>query len=154
MNMYNHEINPGDIKVVSEQEQEMPEEMLIGATSEQDLARGPGHRPGHGHDHGPRPGRHNEPSFDHHGPGHHHRGRPFHSPPHTLPGRVGRMRPERKALERSMGQTIHVWLKSGREFWFVPVFMGRTTVAGYAWKHGRWVYTGFSIFSIDFFVRL
>lgn len=38
-----------------------------------------------------------------------------------------------------------VRLENGRSFWFFPVFIGRTSVAGYRWQRGRrrWVYTGF-----------
>ena len=80
--------------------------------------------------------------------------RPLHAPPASLPGRNSRLNPDRAALQRCIGHTVYIWLKNGREFWFYPIHIGRTTVAGYAWKRGRWIYTGFSIHSIEFFIRL
>ncbi|SEH95775.1 hypothetical protein SAMN05192559_10679 [Halobacillus karajensis] len=41
----------------------------------------------------------------------------------------------------------YTWMRlvNGRAFWFYPVFIGRTSVAGYRWqrRRRRWVYTGF-----------
>lgn len=41
----------------------------------------------------------------------------------------------------------YTWIRmeNGRAFWFYPIFIGRTSVAGYRWQRRRrqWIYTGF-----------
>jgi hypothetical protein len=46
-----------------------------------------------------------------------------------------------------------VTLNDGRRFWFWPVFIGRTSVAGYRWRprQFRWVYMGIDTNQIRFF---
>jgi len=153
---HNLEISTDHIKVITQaealdisSEAPAPSESEI-ETQELNISRrNPGHgtpdrfRPERGPSHGSGPAL---------GPAR--RGRPFHSPPEMLPGRAGRLRPERSALAGCMGRTMYVWLRCGRSFWFYPEYIGRSTLAGYAWTHGRWTYTGFSIFSVEFFVKL
>lgn len=47
----------------------------------------------------------------------------------------------------------YIWLQNGRGFWFYPVFVGRTSVAGYRWRRNqyRWVYTGIDLNNIDYY---
>lgn len=47
----------------------------------------------------------------------------------------------------------YIWLRNGRGFWFYPVFVGRTSVAGYRWRQNqyRWVYTGIDLNNIDYY---
>ncbi|MCL2564976.1 MAG: hypothetical protein FWE24_04095 [Defluviitaleaceae bacterium] len=156
MNIQNHEIKTGDIQVASANE---PPEILAenhAANMRPGVMPPPGSMPGTRPGSIPHPRPPHEPSRrpGPEGSRPHYNTRPHHAPPVSAPGRGGRLNPERAALQRCVGHTIHVWLKSGREFWFYPVYIGRTTVAGYAWKRNGWVYTGFSIHSIEFFVKL
>jgi len=44
-----------------------------------------------------------------------------------------------------------VWLRNGENFWFYPVFVGRTSVSGYRWNGFFWMYTGLDLRQITTF---
>ncbi|MBO9128327.1 transporter [Bacillus sp. 165] len=56
-------------------------------------------------------------------------------------------------IRRCLYRYTYIWLVNGRSFWFYPVFVGRTSIAGYRWrrKQFRWVYTGFDLSNISSF---
>ncbi|WP_245828908.1 hypothetical protein [Salipaludibacillus agaradhaerens] len=57
------------------------------------------------------------------------------------------------AFRRCLNRYTYVTLNDGRRFWFWPVFIGRTSVAGYRWRprQFRWVYMGIDTNQIRFF---
>ncbi|WP_236939359.1 hypothetical protein [Evansella clarkii] len=72
-------------------------------------------------------------------------------PPSTLPGQQpgyapgpGVMAVDPGGMYGCLHRYTIVLLESGRRFWFWPVFIGRTSVAGYRWNQARqrWSYTG------------
>ncbi|MFC5772433.1 hypothetical protein [Ectobacillus antri] len=56
-------------------------------------------------------------------------------------------------IRRCLFRYTYIWLQNDRGFWFYPVFVGRTSIAGYRWRPSqfRWVYTGLDLDRIDFF---
>ncbi|MDY0395208.1 hypothetical protein ACFSMW_12505 [Virgibacillus halophilus] len=38
----------------------------------------------------------------------------------------------------------YVWLHN-QSFWFYPTFIGRNSIAGFRWRHNRWVYFGIDL---------
>ncbi len=57
------------------------------------------------------------------------------------------------AIRGCMYRFTYVWLSRRQGFWFYPVFVGRTSVAGYRWnnRRHRWSYTGIDLNNIDQF---
>jgi len=55
------------------------------------------------------------------------------------------------AISRCMFRNTYVWLVNRNQFWFFPVFVGRTSVAGFQWTGRFWLYTGLSLRSIQSF---
>ena len=45
----------------------------------------------------------------------------------------------------------YVWLTNRQQFWFYPVFVGRSSVAGWRWTGFRWVYFGIDLRRIQSF---
>lgn len=57
------------------------------------------------------------------------------------------------AIAGCMYRYTYVWLSRRQGFWFFPVFVGRTSVAGYQWnsRRRRWQYTGIDLNKINSF---
>lgn len=57
------------------------------------------------------------------------------------------------AISGCMYRFTYVWLSRRQGFWFYPVFVGRTSVAGYRWnnRRRRWEYTGIDLTNINSF---
>lgn len=57
------------------------------------------------------------------------------------------------AIAGCMYRFTYVWLSRRQGFWFFPVFVGRTSVAGYRWnsRRRRWEYTGLDLNQINSF---
>jgi len=55
------------------------------------------------------------------------------------------------AIAGCRGRNTYVWLRNGDNFWFYPVFIGRTSVAGYRWNGFFWMYTGLDLRQITSF---
>ncbi len=57
------------------------------------------------------------------------------------------------AISGCMFRFTYVWLSRRQGFWFFPVFVGRTSVAGYRWnsRRNRWEYTGLDLNQINSF---
>ncbi|WP_343223708.1 transporter [Paenibacillus oenotherae] len=55
------------------------------------------------------------------------------------------------AIARCLFRNTYVWLVNGNQFWFYPVFVGRTSVSGFRWNGRVWLYTGLSLQSIQSF---
>ncbi|MCJ8012107.1 transporter [Paenibacillus sp. KQZ6P-2] len=55
------------------------------------------------------------------------------------------------AIRGCMFRNTYIWLNNGNSFWFFPVFVGQTSVAGFRWTGFFWVYTGISLRQIQSF---
>ncbi|WP_440396932.1 transporter [Paenibacillus sp. SAF-054] len=55
------------------------------------------------------------------------------------------------AISGCLFRNTYVWLSGGRGFWFYPVFVGRTSVAGFRWNGFFWMYTGIDLRQIQSF---
>jgi hypothetical protein len=55
------------------------------------------------------------------------------------------------AISRCIFRNTYVWLNNGQNFWFFPVFVGRTSVAGFRWTGRFWIYFGIDLRNIDSF---
>ncbi|CAM5794004.1 hypothetical protein BBOR36S_03361 [Brevibacillus borstelensis] len=54
-------------------------------------------------------------------------------------------RVDRGSFRGCLFRFTFVWLRNGRSFWFYPVFVSRTTVAGYRWNGFTWQYFGLAL---------
>lgn len=57
------------------------------------------------------------------------------------------------AIRGCLHRFTYIWLSRRQGFWFFPVFVGRTSVAGYRWRNRlrRWEYMGIDLNRIDQF---
>lgn len=57
------------------------------------------------------------------------------------------------AIRGCLYRFTYIWLSRRQGFWFFPVFVGRTSVAGYRWRsrQRRWEYMGIDLNRIDQF---
>ncbi|MBP3039181.1 transporter [Bacillaceae bacterium Marseille-Q3522] len=82
-------------------------------------------------------------------------GPPTQAPPDFVPQQpdVALFAVDPGGIRRCLFRFTFIWLDDGRRFWFYPIFVGRTSVAGYRWRRGRrqWVYFGISLDRIDSF---
>ncbi|MCR8842458.1 collagen-like protein [Paenibacillus sp. SC116] len=46
------------------------------------------------------------------------------------------------AISRCLFRNTYVWLRNGDSFWFFPTFVGRTSVSGFRFFRGRWIFFG------------
>ncbi len=58
---------------------------------------------------------------------------------------TGQYRVDRNSLRPCLFRYVYVWLKNGRSFWFYPVYVSRTTAAGYRWNGYTWQYYGLDL---------
>ncbi|WP_238327924.1 collagen-like protein [Paenibacillus gorillae] len=56
-----------------------------------------------------------------------------------------------RAIAGCLFRNTYVWLVNRNQFWFYPIFVGRTSVAGFQWNGRFWIYTGLSLQSIQQF---
>lgn len=45
----------------------------------------------------------------------------------------------------------YIWLSNGNQFWYFPVFVGRTSVAGFQWNGFFWMYAGYDLNRVESF---
>ncbi|CDN42145.1 MULTISPECIES: transporter [Paenibacillus] len=45
----------------------------------------------------------------------------------------------------------YIWPRFGPGFWFYPVFVGRTSVAGFRWTGFSWAFSGLDLQSVESF---
>lgn len=55
------------------------------------------------------------------------------------------------SIRRCLFRFTYVWLRGFQQFWFYPIFVGRTSVAGWRWNGFRWIYSGISLRQIQSF---
>ncbi|WEK54587.1 MAG: collagen-like protein [Candidatus Cohnella colombiensis] len=56
-----------------------------------------------------------------------------------------------RAIAGCLFRNTYIWLVNRNQFWFFPVFVGPTSVAGFQWNGRFWMYTGLSLQSIQSF---
>jgi hypothetical protein len=82
-------------------------------------------------------------------------GAPSSPPPSFTPQKssnVSLMAVDPGAIRRCLFRNTYIWLENGRSFWFYPIFVGRTSVAGFRWRRRYgWVYFGTDLRSIESF---
>lgn len=55
------------------------------------------------------------------------------------------------AIARCLFRNTYIWLSNGQQFWYYPIFVGRTSIAGYRWNGRFWMYSGFDLRLIESF---
>ncbi|GAE06309.1 hypothetical protein JCM10914_2459 [Paenibacillus sp. JCM 10914] len=50
-----------------------------------------------------------------------------------------------------MYRNTYIWPQYGPGFWFFPIFVGRTSVAGFRWTGSSWIYAGYDLGRITSF---
>lgn len=55
------------------------------------------------------------------------------------------------AIRGCLYRFTYIWLVNRQQFWFYPVFVGRTSVSGYRWTGFFWVYFGIDLRQINSF---
>lgn len=72
----------------------------------------------------------------------------IHGTKHPLPVKVPETNIDRscaiskdviKQLKNQYGLLVHLWLKTGRHFWYYLVKIEHGKVYGYEWRRGHWV---------------
>ncbi|TVX93389.1 collagen-like protein [Paenibacillus agilis] len=94
---------------------------------------------------GPPPGLGPGPSFPPPGPGPGPGGGGHQGPTAPPPPFVPQMSPlavDPGAISRCLFRNTYVWLRNGDSFWFFPTFVGRTSVSGFRFFRGRWMFFG------------
>ncbi|MBB6450954.1 hypothetical protein HNR44_002944 [Geomicrobium halophilum] len=82
---------------------------------------------------------------------------PTASPPGFIPPRppetqqIGTFAVDPGAIRGCLFRFTYVWLTNQQQFWFYPIFVGRTSVAGFRWTGFSWVYFGIDTGLIDAF---
>ncbi|MBY3622275.1 transporter [Acinetobacter sp. CUI P1] len=78
---------------------------------------------------------------------------PSSPPPELIPQQsaVSPLAVDPGAIAGCLFRNTYVWLVNRNQFWYYPVFVGRTSVAGFQWNGRFWVYTGLSLQSIQSF---
>ncbi|MEK0317579.1 transporter [Cohnella sp. 56] len=75
-------------------------------------------------------------------------------PPQTVPPRplnASTLAVDPGAIRGCLFRNTYVWPRGGQGFWFYPVFVGRTSVAGFRWNGFFWMYTGIDLQRIESF---
>ncbi|WP_036717622.1 hypothetical protein [Paenibacillus sp. JCM 10914] len=55
------------------------------------------------------------------------------------------------AMRGCMYRNTYIWPQYGPGFWFFPIFVGRTSVAGFRWTGSSWIYAGYDLGRITSF---
>ena len=79
-------------------------------------------------------------------------GAPTAPPPSQVPPQpFGEFAVDPQGIRRCLFRNTYVWLRGFQQFWFFPVFVGRTSVAGFRWTGFRWVFFGIDLRQIQSF---
>lgn len=54
-------------------------------------------------------------------------------------------------IRRCLFRNTYIWLVNGQQFWYYPVFVGRTSIAGFRWTGFFWMYAGYDLRLISSF---
>ncbi|MCC3372734.1 transporter [Cohnella sp. REN36] len=74
-------------------------------------------------------------------------------PPQTIPPKplTSTFAVDPGAIRGCLFRNTYIWLRNGSSTWFYPVFVGRTSVAGFRWTGFFWTYTGYDLRQIESF---
>jgi len=79
-------------------------------------------------------------------------GAPTSPPPSYVPPQpLGTFAVDPRGIARCLFRPTYVWLRGFEHFWFYPIFVGRTSVAGFRWIGSRWVFFGIDLRRIQAF---
>ncbi|OLO39431.1 hypothetical protein BTR23_10055 [Alkalihalophilus pseudofirmus] len=80
-------------------------------------------------------------------------GPPTAPPPAYTPAapEIGLFAVDPGAIRGCLFRYTYVWLTNRQQFWFYPVFVGRTSVSGWRWNGFNWVYFGIDLRRISSF---
>jgi hypothetical protein len=81
-------------------------------------------------------------------------GAPTTPPPSFVPAQTqqfGAFAVDPGSIRRCLFRFTYVWLRNFQQFWFYPIFVGRTSISGYRWTGNRWVFFGISLRQIESF---
>lgn len=81
-------------------------------------------------------------------------GPPTSPPPSFVPAQtqqIGTFAVDPGSIRGCLFRFTYLWLRGYEQFWFYPIFVGRTSVAGWRWTGFRWVYSGISLRQIQSF---
>lgn len=81
-------------------------------------------------------------------------GPPTSPPPSFVPAQtqqIGTFAVDPGSIRGCLFRYTYLWLRGFEQFWFYPIFVGRTSVAGWRWTGFRWVYSGISLRQIQSF---
>ncbi|WP_071394752.1 hypothetical protein [Bacillus tuaregi] len=81
-------------------------------------------------------------------------GPPSGPPPSFVPAQtqqMGTFAVDPGSIRGCLFRYTYVWLNNRQQFWFFPVFVGRTSVSGWRWTGWNWVFFGISLRQIQSF---
>ena len=78
---------------------------------------------------------------------------PSSPPPQFTPAQTGAsaLAVDPGAISGCLFRNTFIWPVRGPGFWFYPVFVGRTSVAGFRWNGFFWMYSGLDLRIIQSF---
>ncbi|MEH7085982.1 transporter [Neobacillus drentensis] len=111
---------------------------------------------GGGHQPPPHGGGHQQPPYGGYHPpyggGPHYGGAPTGPPPTFIPHEtVGLYAVDPGGIRHCLYRYTYIWLRNGRNFWYYPTYVGRTSIAGYRWSGYHWEYYGMDLSRIRSF---
>ncbi|MGG1675823.1 transporter [Neobacillus sp. NRS-1170] len=75
-----------------------------------------------------------------------HGGPPTVPPPAFIPHeQVGLYAVDPGGIRPCLYRYTYIWLRSGKNFWYYPTYVGRTSIAGYRWRGNHWQYYGMDL---------
>lgn len=54
-------------------------------------------------------------------------------------------------IRRCLFRNTYIWLNNGEQFWFFPIFVGRSSIAGFRWTGFFWTYFGIDLNRVSSF---
>lgn len=76
---------------------------------------------------------------------------PSYVPAQTQALQAGALAVDPGSIRRCLFRYTYIWMRNRQQFWFYPIFLGRTSVAGWRWTGFSWVYFGISLRQIESF---
>lgn len=67
---------------------------------------------------------------------------PTSPPPQFQPQQPTTFAVDPGAIQGCLFRYTYVWQRNGQQYWFIPLFVGRRSVAGFRWFGWRWGYWG------------
>ncbi len=75
-----------------------------------------------------------------------HGGPPTAPPPGFIPHeQAGLYAVDPGGIRPCLYRYTYIWLRNGKNFWYYPTYVGRTSIAGYRWRGYHWQYYGIDL---------